>query len=145
MRISLQRQQSTGDATLGALYINGTFACFTCEDVIRELPGVPVAQWKVWGKTAIPVGEYRVTIRHSAHFGCDKIHIEDVPGFSEIMIHEGNTAADTDGCILVGQTKTGPNTIGGSKAALKELQPIVAAALAGGEAVTIQVLAAPAL
>lgn len=142
MRLSIQRQPSEFGATIGCLYVNGIFQAWTLEDIVREIPGVPVEKWKVWGKTAIPVGEYRCSIRKSEHFGTDKIHIEDVPGFSEIMIHEGNNAADTDGCILVGAVKSGPSSIGSSRDALKALQPIVHAALVAHEEVVIQILAA---
>ena len=140
MRLSLQRQPSVNDATIGALYVNGTFQCFTLEDQVRELPGVPVEQWKIPGKTAIPASEYRVTVDFSNRFQRNMLHILDVPGFDGIRIHAGNTAADTEGCILVGQTKSG-ESIGNSRDALKELQPVIEAALAAGEEVRIQVLA----
>ncbi len=139
MRLSLQRQPSENEATIGVLYLNGTFQCWVLEDQVREIPGVPVDQWKIPGKTAIPAGTYRVTVDFSNRFQRNMLHILDVPGFEGIRIHSGNTAADTDGCILVGNERVG-SSIGASRDALKELQPIVEAALAGGEEVTIEIL-----
>jgi len=142
VRLSLQREHSVNDATIGALYVNGTFQCFTLEDQVRELPGVPVAEWKVPGKTAIPAGEYKVTVDFSNRFQRNMLHVLNVPGFQGIRIHAGNTSADTEGCILVGNTKSGANSIGNSRDALKELQPIVEAAISAGEDVFLQVLPA---
>jgi len=143
MRLSIQRQPSTAACTIGALYVNGTFQCFTLEDVVRERDGVTVAEWKVQNQTAIPAGTYKVIVDFSNRFQRNMLHVLDVPGFDGIRIHAGNTAADTDGCILVGQTKSG-ESIGSSKDALKELQPLIEAALAGGEEVTLEIYPATA-
>ncbi len=142
MRLSLQREPSENDATIGSLYVNGAWQCFTLEDVVRERSGIPVAQWKVQNQTAIPAGTYRITVDFSNRFQRNMLHILDVPGFDGIRIHSGNTTADTDGCILVGKTKNGA-FIGESKDALKELQPLIEAALAGSEDVTIEIASAP--
>src|SRR5436305_15172804 len=122
MEIILTREPSAGDCTLGSLFIDGQFECFTLEDIVREIPGVPVEQWKVAGKTAIPIGTYQVTIDFSQRFQRPMLHILDVPGFGGVRIHSGNTAVDTEGCILVGQTKT-QNSVMQSKAALDILDP----------------------
>lgn len=142
MKITLQRQPTYQDATLGSLSIDGILQCFTLEDVVREIPGKPVAEWKVQDKTAIPVGQYKVIIDFSNRFQRPMIHVLDVTGFAGIRIHAGNTAADTDGCILVGQSKSGANSTGQSRAALDVLQPLVQAALDRGEDVTLQVIPA---
>ncbi len=127
MLMILQRQPSADGATIGELSIGGVHECYTCEDVVRP-PGV-----KVPGQTAIPAGRYRVTVTFSNRFQRLLPLLNDVPGFTGIRIHPGNTAADTDGCLLVGVTK-GTNTIGQSRMAFEPLfAKIVAAVQDGGE------------
>ena len=82
MHISVKRQPS-GTCTIGELFIDGNFECYTLEDQVREVAGVPVATWKVPGATAIPVGTYQVTIDLSQRFGKRMLHILNVPGFEE--------------------------------------------------------------
>ena len=98
MNLTLLRQPTVGNATIGRLSINEAFECYTLEDVVRP-PGE-----KVYGQTAIPAGRYQVVITHSPRFGADMPLLVDVPGFAGVRIHIGNVAEDTEGCILVGQT-----------------------------------------
>lgn len=88
------------DTTIGTLEI-GDFKCYTLEDVVR--PNGP----KVYGKTAIPAGRYKVILTMSPKFHILLPLVLDVENFSGIRIHSGNTAEDTKGCILVGQEKKG--------------------------------------
>lgn len=128
MEITLQRSPSRANATIGTLTVAGSkFTCFTCEDVIRERAGVPVAQWKVQDKTAIPAGRYRVVVAFSPHFQRDLPHLVDVPGYDGILIHPGNTAEDTKGCILPGYSHY-VNTVGRSRAAFEDLFALIQAA-----------------
>lgn len=120
MTLQLQREHTVNGATLGSLYVNGRFEAFTLEDAIREQPGVQVAAWKVNGQTAIPAGAYRVEITPSQRFHRLLPQLLDVPGFSGIRIHPGNTTADTEGCILVGRTKL-KGGIGDSRLAFEAL------------------------
>ena len=101
MLLQLKRDIRTIDFTLGELFINGQHFCYTVEDTER-LP----FEAKVFGKTAIPKGTYKVIIDHSNHFGKDMPHILNVPGFEGIRIHSGNTSADTEGCLIVGFVRT---------------------------------------
>lgn len=127
MLMILQRQPSADGATIGELSIEGQHECWTCEDVVRP-PGV-----KVLGETAIPAGRYRVTVTFSNRFQRLLPLVNDVPGFTGIRIHPGNTAADTEGCILPGVVK-GTNNVGQSRMAFEPLfAKIVAATQDGGE------------
>jgi hypothetical protein len=111
--------------TLGVLYHDDAFLGYTCEDAEREGD-------KVYGKTAIPRGRYRVTISHSARFGKDMPEVHDVPGFSGVRIHGGNTAADTLGCPLLGSKRTN-NGVRNCAAINEHLMDLLRAALAVGE------------
>lgn len=102
MNLELRRKPSLPHCTLGELHVDGGFQCFTLEDVVREHPGAPVAEWKIPGETAIPAGRYKVTVTHSQRFNRDLPLLNAVPGFLGVRIHPGNTEADTEGCILVG-------------------------------------------
>ena len=113
MKLVLQRQPSTAACTLGRLFVDGEPECWTLEDVVRP-PRV-----KVDRATAIPPGTYRVEVTHSPRFGVRLPLLHDVPGFVGIRIHPGNTADDTEGCILVG-TDRGRNAILRSRAAARQ-------------------------
>jgi len=102
MQMRLIREPSRGGATLGVLFLDQVFECFCVEDEIREVPGQAVEAWKVPGRTAIPQGRYHIALTHSQRFGRVLPLLDAVPGFTGIRIHPGNTAADTEGCILPG-------------------------------------------
>lgn len=90
------------DCTIGRLSVDGVAFCDTLEDVVREVDGEPVENWKIPGETAIPYGTYKVVVNYSARFKRDMPLLVGVPGFEGIRIHPGNTDHDTEGCILVG-------------------------------------------
>ena len=112
MQLTLVRSNYLADCIVGSLAIDGRPRCFTLEDVEREV--------KVPGKTAIPRGIYKLILDYSVRFQRQMPHILDVPGFEGIRIHAGNTAADTEGCILVGLTKAN-SFIGQSRIAFDRL------------------------
>lgn len=112
MKLDLQREPTLGNCTIGRLTVNGTFECYTLEDVVREE--------KIHGETAIPPGTYEVRITFSNRFQRDLPLLVGVPNFEGIRIHPGNTAADTEGCILVGRTRT-DDSIGASRVAFNAL------------------------
>lgn len=133
MKLQVVRDTFTDQSTEGILYIDGVKHCYTLEDVVRA-PGVKVA-----GETAIPYGTYKVIL---APFRGDKTkmypHLLNVPMFSGIAIHGGNTAEDTLGCILVGRNRS-VNSIGDCRSALDTLCNQIAAAAARPEDITIEV------
>ncbi len=116
MNLLLTRRPSGIDSTIGDLSIDGTFECFTLEDVVREIPDKPVSEWKVPKETAIPSGTYAVIITDSVRFKRPLPLLVNVPGFSGVRIHPGNTAEDTEGCILVGSQINGDAIIESRKA-----------------------------
>lgn len=142
MNLVLQREPSGANATLGKLTRDdGLFLCDTLEDRIREpadwKPTDPVT-WKVPGETAIPSGTYRIALTLSHRFGRTLPLLMDVPGFDGIRIHPGNTAKDTEGCILTG-VRMGPSTVVESRAAFLIVYQRIQEALNEGEKVYISV------
>ena len=130
MKLTLERSWCGPVCTIGTLRVDGEFAAFTLEDVVREE--------KIAGETAIPAGEYNVVITPSARFKRDLPLVEDVPGFEGIRIHPGNDAGDTEGCILVGLAK-GKDYVSESRKAFDILFPKIKSALDAGETVTLEV------
>lgn len=142
MRLTLTRMASANGATVGVLTdAQGEHLCYTLEDVVREVDGLPVIAWKVCGRTAIPRGTYRVVFVNSPRFGPNTLSLRDVPGFDAIRMHAGNTAADTEGCILLGlgATESGTLTGGTSRPALEKVKAIVHAAIDYGDTVWLDV------
>lgn len=139
MRMKLERTWCGKVCTIGTISVDGKYECFSLEDVRRELPDRPVSDWKVPGSTAIPEGAYNVIVTRSMRFARDLPLLENVPGFSGIRIHPGNTAQDTEGCILVGAAK-GPDQVTHSREAFDALFKKIREALACGEKVTIEVI-----
>lgn len=138
MKLTLNRNPSGASCTIGDLLVDGEFFCHTLEDVIREVPGQPVAAWKVPGSTAIPAGTYAFEIVHSPRFNRDVPRLIGVPGFEFIEIHPGNTDADTAGCILVGQW-TGGASISNSRKAFEALFDLIEISNIAKQSLTIEV------
>jgi hypothetical protein len=120
MKIEVIRQEFTDVSTIGSLLINGEFFCYTLEDKVREVPGEPVEKWKKPEITAIPRGTYRLVINMSPRFKKPLPLLLGVPGFTGVRIHSGNVAEHTEGCILVGNTKS-KNFVGESRKAFDAL------------------------
>lgn len=131
MKLLLRRDIFTTKSTTGQLFVDGQFECYTLEDRMREK--------KVHGQTAIPMGRYNVIVNHSRRFGKDMPLLENVSGFSGIRIHSGNTAGDTEGCILVGNGRT-VDRISDSRTAFKALFAKIKAALDKKETVSIEIV-----
>ena len=99
MNIIVKRTFKGPDYTIGKLYIDGKYFCDTLEDTVRA-PGV-----KIPGKTAIPAGKYKIKLTERLRFKKLMPRLENVPGFTGVLIHAGNTAEDSGGCILVGKNR----------------------------------------
>ena len=109
MRIVLLRIANRPTYCIGKLYIDGVYFCDTIEDTDRGLDDkmteAEILKKKVKGQTAIPTGVYPVYITWSPKYKKPMPLIENVKGYSGIRIHSGNTAKDTEGCLLVGKNK----------------------------------------
>ena len=112
MQITVKRLYKTDTSTIGELLIDGVFECFTLEDIERPV--------KIKAETAIPKGTYKVIINQSNRFKRLMPLLLNVPNFEGVRIHAGNTNHDTEGCILVGQTRN-KNYIGQSRKAYEKL------------------------
>lgn len=139
VKFLLERYAFGQKATLGKLYADGEQIAYCLEDVMREITGESVSEWKIYGKTAIPKGTYKVITDFSAHFGHVLPHVLDVPGFEGIRIHPGNTDVDTDGCILVGGKPTGEDFIPNSRATFEKVFAMIEQAEQDGGEVTIEI------
>lgn len=133
MKLNLERVQLDKDVTIGSLSVDDAWECWSLEDVVRP-DGI-----KIHGETAIPAGMYRVDISMSPRFGRLLPLVLDVKNFSGIRIHPGNTAADTEGCILVGQDRMG-KSIGRSRLAFNALFAKLQAAKVRGELITMVIV-----
>jgi len=98
MKIEIKRLHKTNNSTIGEMTIDGKFECYTLEDIERDI--------KIKAETAIPKGTYKVIINQSNRFKKLMPLVLNVPNFEGIRIHSGNTNHDTEGCILVGQTRS---------------------------------------
>lgn len=112
MEINVKRIFTCKDYTIGRLYIDGEYYCDTLEDCDRGLDqgmtDEEIRRLKIYGKTAIPTGTYRVVLTYSNRFRKVLPEILNVKGYSGVRIHTGNVPEDTLGCILVGRnTKKG--------------------------------------
>lgn len=134
MKLTLKRINKANDYTEGKLYIDGEYICDTLEDCDRGLTEdmelTDIIAKKVYGETAIPVGTYQITLdvvspkfkdRGWARFCDGKLpRLMDVPGYEGVLIHVGNKAVDTLGCVLVGE-KTADGYISNSTATFKKV------------------------
>lgn len=142
MEITLQRLFKKPDYTIGHILVNGDYYCDSLEDTDRHLSSDMTAeeikQIKVHGSTAIPTGRYRVVETYSPKFKRNMPLLLNVPGFSAIRIHPGNTIADTDGCILPGWNKQKGMVLDSRKAFLP-LERQIYEAIFNGEKIFINI------
>lgn len=141
MKLVVERKWRKDDYTIGILYVNGVRLCNTLEDAVRPD--------KIYGKTAIPKGTYRVLMNVKSPkfdgrpwtipYGGIVPRLRNVPNFQGVLIHVGNTAADTDGCILVGDNTEKGRLTNSTNRYFKLMGMLLGAALSG-EAIDITIL-----
>jgi len=139
MYMQVLRTTEADVATEGKMTVDDVQECYTLEDTDRKLED---GGTKVYGKTAIPRGSYRVKISFSSRFQKYLLEVLDVPQFTGVRIHPGNSAKDTEGCILVGSVNTqdDDNWIGGSRIAYNKLHDKVENAIGRGEEIMLEIV-----
>jgi len=146
VKLQVVRTQFGKDATNGLLFVNGVFECYTLEDQYQAV--------KVMHETCIPEGTYDIKFRTvggfhekykkkygNSHYGM--LHLQDVPNFTYILIHAGNTDEHTSGCLIVGETQqdldiSDDGFVGHSGKAYVKLYNKMAKELLLGKSVTIE-------
>jgi hypothetical protein len=143
--IEINRIKKNDECCIGTISVDGEFAGFTLEDPERDE--------KIAGITAIPTGIYNLELREEGgmlrryqnKFG-EIVHpgmlwLRDVPDFDWVYLHIGNTAKDSEGCILVGSVYDirQPDVIGASTVAYKNIHGMIMGAINRGEDVHVSV------
>lgn len=142
MELRVERLWPKENYTVGRLYVNNEFFSNTLEDKIidKDKSGVfDNGEKKVYGESAIPYGKYKVIYNWSPKFGRNLPRLLNVPHFEGILIHSGNTAKDSAGCILVGKN-TSKGILSESRYTSDKLNEIIDAAQKRGEEITIEIV-----
>ena len=146
MKLQVVRTQFGTDATNGILLVDNVFEAYTLEDQYQAV--------KVMHETCIPEGTYDIKLRtvggfhekYKKRYGADHygmMHLQDVPNFTYILIHQGNSDEHTSGCLILGETQqdldlSDDGFIGHSGVAYKKLYKKVAKELLLGKKVSIE-------
>ncbi len=128
VKITVARQWFTESSTCGQMLLDGQPFCYTLELPKKDgLPG-----------SCVPTGTYPLAYLFSPRFGRNMPHIIDIPERSGILIHYGNTAEDTKGCILLGLTHE-KDFVGDSRSAFDAFVPRFLEGLKAGD-LTIEII-----
>lgn len=158
MKIKVERKARKATYTVGKVYIDGKYFCDSLEDtdrgITQAMPFTPTPSgsvngyWttadgkridKVYGKTAIPTGLYDVCSYYWPKFGCYVVQLLRVGGFTGILLHNGMTADNSEGCVLLGKN----NAVGrldGNRIYMDALAARVMACEKRGEKVQIEIV-----
>lgn len=153
MELTLKRVAPRATYTIGRLFVNNIRFCDTVEDADRglsqDMSPAEIATVKVYGETAIPKGRYRIDMETvSAKYGENSFYkrvcggrvprLMNVPGFQGVLIHAGNTALDSYGCIIVGENKAVGKVLN-SRVTCEALYKTMQTAHAAGEEIWITI------
>lgn len=143
--LSLSRTHPKPNYTIGDLWDGKIFLCNTLEDTVREMHDLngdgdtkDVGEGKVYGRTAIAPGTYRILMYNSPHFKRELPWLQNVPSHDYALIHAGNKPEDTLGCILVGKNDK-PGWISNSQATEKAVVARIKKYIADGYEVYITI------
>ena len=145
MELTLKRTFKGPQYTIGKLYVNGVYECDTLEDTDRGLNEtqslLEIQSKKVYGQTAIPYGTYKIDMntvspkfkdRSWAKFCGGKLpRLIDVKGYEGVLIHVGNKAEDTLGCILVGRNRIKGSVVESTECFYKLMSVLLGASKVG--------------
>ena len=153
LELLLDRKYKKDTYTIGDFYVDGEWFCNSMEDKDRGLSQTmsveEIKETKVYGETAIPTGRYEVRMDivspkyngvkwYKDNFGGRMPRLESVKGFAGILIHSGNTALDSAGCILVGMNKAKGKVLD-SRATFQKLWNILEQARKAGKTIYLTV------
>ena len=140
MKLTLKRIALRPTYTIGKLYIDDVYFCDTLEDTVRDTNKngkFDNGEQKIKGKTAIPYGTYEIKWTYSPRFKKYTPQLMNVPSFEGIRVHAGNTSADTEGCLILGENKQVGKVLN-SRAIINKFYPIIKEACSNGK-VTIEI------
>ena len=153
MKLKLDRKYKKATYSIGKLYVDGVYFCDTVEDKDRGLTDKDslekIKATKVYAKTAIPLGTYKITMGvvspkfsqkpYYKSFCNGKLpRLLNVKGFDGILIHKGSNADSSAGCIIVGKN----TVVGGvtnSQFYFEKLYKVLAEAQLRGEQIEIEI------
>lgn len=140
MKLTLKRIALRPTYTIGKLYIDNVYFCDTIEDTVRDINKngkFDNGEKKVHSKTAIPYGTYEIKWTYSPRFKKYTPQLMNVPSFEGIRIHAGNTSADTEGCLILGENKQVGKVLN-SRTTINKFYQIIKEACSNGK-VTIEI------
>lgn len=153
MKLTLDRRYRKDTYSIGKLYVDGAYFCDTVEDKDRGLTDKDsldkIKATKVYAKTAIPLGTYKVTMAVISPKFSQKAYYKsfcngrmprllNVKGFDGILIHKGSNANSSAGCIIVGKN----TVVGGvtnSQYYFEQLYKLLDNAYKRGESIEIEI------
>lgn len=155
MKIEVKRIALRDKYTIGHMYIDGKFVCDTLEDKVRDLNKngkFDNGEAKIPGETAIPYGKYNITMNvkspkysnyakypYAKKYNAFMPRLQNVPSFEGVLIHAGNTAEHTDGCVLVGENKVKGQVINSQRTWIELMDKYFWPAKQRGEIITIEI------
>ena len=153
MELKVIRKAKKSEYTIGRLYIDGKYMCDTLEDCDRgltqDMPLEEIKAKKVYGKTAIPTGTYEIDMNTvspkfekrswAKPFGGKLPRLVNVPGYEGVLLHCGNTAADSSGCLLVGKNSIKGMITDSSRTFMSLMAKYLLPAKVKGEKITIRI------
>ena len=140
MKLTLKRIALRPTYTIGKLYVDDVYFCDTIEDTVRDINKngkFDNGEKKIHSKTAIPYGNYEIKWTYSPRFKKYTPQLMNVPSFEGIRIHAGNTSADTEGCLILGENKQVGKVLN-SRATINKFYQIIKEACSKGK-VTIEI------